>query len=390
LLLAAEATLAQTAPPRRTGLPDPAHRLEGAALVKALQAGGFTIYFRHSSTDMSQQDASNFVATNCAVQRNLSEGGRAQARLIGEGFRALNLPVGEVIASPFCRTMETARLIAGHAAPEEAVLGHSTLDFSKVEGYGRLAKIVATPPRAGTHRVISGHTGGYDFIGGPTPLEEGEAAVFLALDGIARIVARVQPADWKSLATSGDRSSAPDPGAELRGPALAKALLAGGLTLYFRHGATDFSQRDRPAVEAADCATQRNLSEAGRAQMRQVGEAIARLKLPLGEVLASPYCRTMETARLAAGRATPEEAIRGRASAAGGAPDYAGLATLLQRRLNKGTPLRIVVGHGNGFRSVAGSPHLEEGEAAVLRTNGNGWIVVARILPRDWDLLRAD
>ena len=46
------------------------------------------------------------------------------------------------------------------------------------------------------------------------------------------------------------------------------------------------------------------LNDAGRAQARSIGESRRALELPLGDVLASGYCRTRQTAELAFGRAT--------------------------------------------------------------------------------------
>jgi phosphohistidine phosphatase SixA len=165
------------------------------------------------------------------------------------------------------------------------------------------------------------------------------------------------------------------------------ALREGAHTIYFRHAATDMSQPDRPGFDPADCKAQRNLTEAGRKQAQRIGSEIARLKLPIGEVLASPYCRTMETARLVSGKdAAPTEQVRGM-PVPGAAPDYAPLAALLARRVKKGDPLRIVSGHANGFRAVAGVPVLEEGEAAVLKPGVGGWMIVARLKPEDWPSL---
>ena len=111
------------------------------------------------------------------------------------------------------------------------------------------------------------------------------------------------------------------------------------------------------------------------------------MRLPISEVLASPYCRTMESARLIAGEPKALAVIRGEASTTGGAPDYSGLAKLLATPA-PATSLRVIVGHGNGFRDAAGEPHLEEGEAAVLRAIwGGGWIVIARIRAAQWDAL---
>ena len=52
-----------------------------------------------------------------------------------------------------------------------------------------------------------------------------------------------------------------------------------------------------------DCASQRNLTDKGRGEARAIGEHVKRLGIPIGTVLASPFCRTMETARLAFGKA---------------------------------------------------------------------------------------
>jgi phosphohistidine phosphatase SixA len=58
-----------------------------------------------------------------ARQRNLTDAGRADARAIGAAIRALGIPIGRVLASPFCRTRETAELIFGRATVSNAVRG---------------------------------------------------------------------------------------------------------------------------------------------------------------------------------------------------------------------------------------------------------------------------
>ena len=183
-----------------------------------------------------------------------------------------------------------------------------------------------------------------------------------------------------------ERSSAPDPQHALEGAALVAALRSGGYTLYFRHTATDFSQNDRSMGAYEECATQRNLSERGREQARRVGEAIRALGLPVGEVVASPFCRTMETGRLMFGRATPSTDVRG-FSGPSGTPDYRNLERILATPPAPGT-LRMITSHGNPFRAIAGPPHLGEGEAAVLKGLGDRWAVVARIRAEDWAALQ--
>ena len=85
--------------------------------------------------------------------------------------------------------------------------------------------------------------------------------------------------------------------------ALWDALRQGGHVLYIRHALTEPGFGDPPGFELADCSTQRNLSDAGRAQARRMGEALRSREVPIGEVLSSPWCRCVETARLGGRRA---------------------------------------------------------------------------------------
>nr|WP_264185368.1 histidine phosphatase family protein [Roseicella aerolata] len=58
---------------------------------------------------------------DCATQRNLDAAGRAQARRLGEAFRARGLRVGGVLTSAWCRCVETAELaFPGQARVEPA------------------------------------------------------------------------------------------------------------------------------------------------------------------------------------------------------------------------------------------------------------------------------
>lgn len=179
-----------------------------------------------------------------------------------------------------------------------------------------------------------------------------------------------------------ERSSAPAAGMRLEGAALVRALRAGGLVIYFRHTATDFSKNDQGMRNYDDCANQRPLNEQGRADARAIGQRIAALELPIGTVMASPMCRTMEHARLMLGRATPTTAMR-ELTAPG---EYPGLKRLLGERVPPGTN-RWMVGHGTPFRAVAGPPHLAEGEAIVLKPDGAAWTALARLAVNDWATL---
>jgi hypothetical protein len=175
----------------------------------------------------------------------------------------------------------------------------------------------------------------------------------------------------------------------LAGPALLAALRQGGLIIYFRHTSTDFGQNDDQMTGYEDCARQRNLTERGREEARQIGAAIERLHLPIGDVLASPFCRTMETARLIFGRAQATAAVRGGPARPDSPDRYAELRKLLSTPPCPGTDL-VIASHGNPFRAVAEGNYLAEGEAAVIRPLGaQGFRIVARIPKTGWDSLSA-
>jgi phosphohistidine phosphatase SixA len=59
---------------------------------------------------------------------------------------------------------------------------------------------------------------------------------------------------------------------------------------------------DPPGFRLEDCATQRNLSDEGRAHARHTGAAFRKNGVTFDRVLTSPWCRCRETAQLAMGR----------------------------------------------------------------------------------------
>ena len=70
-----------------------------------------------------------------------------------------------------------------------------------------------------------------------------------------------------------------------------------GAVLMMRH-ATAPGTGDPAGFRLGDCATQRNLSEAGRAQARRIGAALAAAGIRPDRVLTSEWCRARDTAVL--------------------------------------------------------------------------------------------
>src|SRR5436309_3246493 len=178
------------------------------------------------------------------------------------------------------------------------------------------------------------------------------------------------------------RAAADVPEETLSGPQLLAALREGGLILYFRHTSTDFGQNDDQMTGYEDCARQRNLTDQGREEARRIGAAVKHLGIPVGDVLASPFCRTRETAELMFGRASAAPAVRGGPAQPESQDRYADLRKLLSTPPRRGTDL-VIASHGNPFRAVVGGHYLAEGEAAVIRPLGaNGFRIIGRV-PKD-------
>ena len=70
--------------------------------------------------------------------------------------------------------------------------------------------------------------------------------------------------------------------------------------VLIRHGATIGGAGDPPGFRLEDCATQRNLTEKGRAESKAAGDQIRAQKVPVGKVISSQWCRCRDTAELMA------------------------------------------------------------------------------------------
>jgi virginiamycin B lyase len=180
----------------------------------------------------------------------------------------------------------------------------------------------------------------------------------------------------------GSRSADPD---------LARAIREGGVTLVIRHTATDYSKLDEEPVDLADCGTQRNLSAQGRRDARAIGRHVRRLGARVGRVLASPFCRTRETARLAFGRATINRALLNTVSSEHDAAwrrQIRAARALLGRRPAPGT-IDVLVTHGSVITDTTAEV-VEEGETLVVRPRGGSrYALVGRVLAGEWRSLRA-
>ncbi len=181
--------------------------LEGQALVNALRAGGYNIYFRHAATDWSLDDhvtkEGDWVSCDSDKMRQLADEGRRTARRMGEAIRALRIPVGRVLASPYCRTLETARLMElGSVETTTDVMNLRAAQYfgGRQAVAERARERLSVPPEPGTNTVLVAHGNVVRAATGEYPGEAGAIVFRPESDGSLSSIAHVTPAQWTRLA----------------------------------------------------------------------------------------------------------------------------------------------------------------------------------------------
>lgn len=174
-------------------------------------------------------------------------------------------------------------------------------------------------------------------------------------------------------------------------PELLKEIRKGGFVLYMRHGNTDNGRPDRvPSVDLDDCSTQRPLSDEGRELMKQVGKAIREARIPLGQILVSPMCRTRESAQLAIGdkfQVIEPLMYSANMTSEEKKPRIEALKALLAAPVAKGTNT-LMIAHAPNLHDLIGFFVKPEGTVVVFRLGGpTVYEYVASIHPEDWRTL---
>jgi len=90
----------------------------------ALRAGRHVALMRHADAPGGFGDPADFKLDDCATQRNLSAKGRADARGIGARLRSEGIAVDRILSSPWCRCIDTAKLLELGPVEAEPTFGN--------------------------------------------------------------------------------------------------------------------------------------------------------------------------------------------------------------------------------------------------------------------------
>jgi broad specificity phosphatase PhoE len=187
--------------------------------LDSVRKGGYVIVIRHGQTtsdnsdpmanpttgaDAKRADPMSSPAKKGAGERQLSEQGRAQAKLIGEAMHKLKIPVGVVMTSPLQRAIDTGTLLGyGNATtnPDLGEAGHAVSPEENTRRAEAMRRIVGQHP-AETNLVIVTHKPNITEAFGKdwSNVTEGEASIFEP-DGKGgyKLVVRVRSSDWNGL-----------------------------------------------------------------------------------------------------------------------------------------------------------------------------------------------
>jgi phosphohistidine phosphatase SixA len=97
---------------------------DAADAWKALRAGGHVALMRHADAPGGAGDPPGFRVDDCVTQRNLSEKGRADAEKIGSQLKREGIAFAKVLSSPWCRCIDTAKLMNLGTVETEATFGN--------------------------------------------------------------------------------------------------------------------------------------------------------------------------------------------------------------------------------------------------------------------------
>lgn len=180
---------------------------------------------------------------------------------------------------------------------------------------------------------------------------------------------------------------------KLSRPELLSALQKGGHIIYFRHTQTNKDEKDQAdsKLNLKNCELQRQLSEAGIKQAKDIGAVFTAKNIPVGEVITSEYCRTWKTADLAFDKHLKNSNLNF-------LPSKEPTDEQVKEAEMKVKPLlttvpesgknTIIVGHSDVFEVATGILPEPEGIAYILTPDGQGnFETQANMLPEEWSEL---
>jgi len=160
------------------------------------------------------------------------------------------------------------------------------------------------------------------------------------------------------------------------------ALKQGSKVVLLRHTHVQIREGIGRLVPG-NCAEEVNLTPRGAAHATRIGEAFRVRGIAVGEVLTSPYCRCLDTGRLAFGRATPVDYLKppGVLTEAQAKSNEKRLVDEI--RQHRGPSNLVMITHDLNIANIVLEDTVPMGEFFVLQPHGTDFDVVGKILIND-------
>jgi len=160
------------------------------------------------------------------------------------------------------------------------------------------------------------------------------------------------------------------------------ALKQGGKVILLRHTHVDVRE-GIGRLAPGNCAEEVNLSSRGVEQANHIGEAFRAHGIAIGEVLTSPYCRCIDTGRLAFGRATAVQYL-----------EPPGVVSEDQAKLDQERVVQeilkhhdssnlVMITHDLNIANVVLEDTVPMGEFFVVQPNGADFDVIGKVRMND-------
>ena len=187
----------------------------------ALRAGTAVALMRHADAP-GIGDPAGYRLEDCSTQRNLSERGKAQAAAVGALFRSNHIAIATIISSPWCRCLETARLMEVGPVSVDPAFSNAFVLTAQSEELKLRGSAVISAWKSGNLLVVT------------------HGSNIAALSGL-QLCARRDPGrgTWRNAAARGWSNFAAEVTHAYRGPTPVEANCCTEAAIARRSGATD-------------------------------------------------------------------------------------------------------------------------------------------------------
>lgn len=175
-----------------------------AELFKAMQKGGYVLYFRHMNAATGSDNLNNttpnwWKSCDATVARQLtSPDGYTQADQTGKAIKNVALPIGKVISSEFCRCVKSAETL-NLTLPIEISPAITYWVYGDNERYQKTLVLINAQTKNDKNIILMGHSFTSSEPGIPN-LQMGDAAIYkLSSGNQAEFVTIIKTTDWTIL-----------------------------------------------------------------------------------------------------------------------------------------------------------------------------------------------